>query len=325
MPSEILGIHQSDIVIRSAVVAAILDLRANPWLLDYVFAGLAQDALTKSDYGDKEIAQAKKWFLATEIPVFMSYRMDEVKMPCISITLADAAEAETTVSDVHYQVQEDNDREWPSLTPVFAPTSYNALTGTVKVPESLSKSLILAPGQFLIDRTGKAHQILEVLDLTTIMIKPGTVADFNEAVIKGSRPAFVAHLESVAMKETYSIGCHVQSEPVYLSYLYSILLWALLRYKQDLLEGRGFERSQISASDFRRNEAFEAEHVFSRHINITGYVRQVWPKTVQPKITGVSVSPLLVGAQNVVIPAPEPRLDLDESWIEQDALTVKLK
>jgi len=75
-----LGIHQSDVIIRTAIIAALADLRANPWKLDYVFSSLPKDTLTAKSYGEKDIAQAKRWFLSTEIPVTMVPRIDKAKL-----------------------------------------------------------------------------------------------------------------------------------------------------------------------------------------------------------------------------------------------------
>jgi hypothetical protein len=318
VPSEAIGIHQSDLIIRSAIIAAFDDLRANPWLLDYAFAQLPKDTLTKDEYGQREIDNAKKWFLNTRIPVFMSTRVDEVSLPAISITLLESVEAETTLADVHYVPQQDTDRVWPALTAPFTPESYNQTTGEMTIPGSVT--LVLAAGQQIIDATGGVHEILEVIDDRKVRIEPA-IADFRGAVIKGKPPSSIASFESVRMKETYAIGCHVQGEQVYLTYLHTLLVFALLRYKATLLEARGFERSSISSSDFRRNEAFENELSFSRHVNLTGYVTQVWPGEISPKVTAMQTVTRI--ADSGKLPAGT---NPDESlWIgDQDILTLKV-
>lgn len=290
MPSsmtEALGIHQGDVIMRTAIVAGIADLRANPWLLDYVFKSLARDSLTLKDYGEKEIQRAKDWFLKTDIPVSMVPRLDDgAKLPRITISLADSTEAETTLGDIHYQPTEDNEMSWPAMAGPFTPERYNAATGIV-VPKTNAISIRLFPGMVLVDNVGKEHPIEEVFDDGSFSIAQGTIADLSNSVIKGAKPSYVASLESVNYKETYQIGVHASGDPVYLTWLHSIIVFVLLRYKKALLEARGFERSVFSSSDFVRNEGFEPEMVFSRFINISGYVRQYWPSAVNPKITGV--------------------------------------
>lgn len=88
-PMEAQGIFQSDIIIRTAIVAALADLRKNPHLLDYVFASLPCDDVTRKDYGEKSVAAARKWFLNNKIEVAMVPVMDKAKAPMITIKLLD--------------------------------------------------------------------------------------------------------------------------------------------------------------------------------------------------------------------------------------------
>lgn len=278
-PMEALGIHQSDVIIRTAIVAALADLRADPRVLDYIFASLPADEKTRKDYGEKSVAAAKKWFLNNKIDVSMVPVMDKAKAPLITIKLLDSNEAETTLGDVHYITQEYNENDWPALTEPFNP-SYNPATGNFTVTIEQVGGLYVVPGMSIIDGIGKAHEILSVND-DGFAIAQGTVADFRQAVIKGRKPALVTSLESVAYKETYQIGVHVAGEPVYLTWLHSIVVFCLLRYKQALLESRGFGRSVVNSSGFDKNEGMSTEEaIFSRYLTISGYVRQYWPKVI---------------------------------------------
>lgn len=315
MTTEAIGIHQSDVIIRTALVAAIADLRANPWLLDYVFASLPRDDMTMKDYGEKEVQRAKEWFLRTAIPVFMTPRLDEVKIPCITIKLMDSNEDIVTLGDVHYISREDNDSQWPALSPVFTPDKYNSATGIMVVSTQIQEALVIAAGMVVVDNIGKSHEILEVYEDGSFAIAQGTVADFRNSVIKGAKPSYVTSLESTGYRETYQIGVHVSGEPVYLTWLHSIVVFILLRYKQTLLEARGFERSVFNSSDFDKNEGLPtSENVFSRYVSITGYVRQYWPKDLKPKIT--SFDPyLLAEAMDEASPEPDvDELDKDSLW-----------
>lgn len=318
--TEALGIHQSDIIIRSAIVAAIADLRANPWLLDYVFASLPRDELTMKAYGENEVDQAKKWFMKTDIPVFMTPRIDEAKVPCISISLLESVESENTLGDVHYVPQEANDSKWPTLAGPFNPETYNAATGIMKVSAEIGDAIVIAKGMVVLDRVGRPYDILDILDRYTFAIKAGTVADFGNALLKSAKPSYVTQLESLAFRETYRVGCHAQGEPQFLTYLHSIVSFVLLRYKEALLEARGFERSTISSAQFELNEQWEKETVFSRSISITGFVRNYWPKAINPRIQGIEVLPDFeqtgLGAGTTVPNDPN-----DPSWlVEQDGI-----
>jgi hypothetical protein len=313
--SRILGIHQSDIVIRSAIVAALADLRANPWLLDYVFASLPQDPLTWKEYGEKDLQAAKKWFVSTEIPVSMTPRLDESHWPQITIELLESTEVvpEAIIGDINYEPVEDNDMTWPALTENFVPVSYTPSTGIVRLAADCQAWL--GPGMFIVDRQGKAHEILEVTDQKTFKINPLTVADFRASVIKSHRPSWKVHVESSSFKESYRIGISCQGETVHLTWLHAIVQFALLRYKQVLLEGRGFERSTISSSQLGLDPKFETENIFTRYITISGYVRQFWPKTVAPVIDGVEFDTLMVSGNGVDVSVAKTGDDpLQTAW-----------
>jgi hypothetical protein len=287
--TRILGIHQSDVVIRSAIVAALADMRAQPWLFDYVFASLPQDALTWKEYGEQSIGEAKKWFLANDIPVKMSPVLNEVQLPCITIALVESSEAvpETTLADIDADGYELNDRTWPALTTPFTPKSYNANTGTITLQDTMPAGVAVAPGMFIVDALGGTHEILKVLSATSFTIQAYTMADFSNSTLKSHNPAWVTAVESSSYRETYRVAIHVGGDPVKLTWIHSVVVFALLRYKEALLEARGFERSTMTSSEFTREEKFESEMVFSRYVNVSGYVRHYWPKAVTPVIDAV--------------------------------------
>lgn len=285
--SEIIGIHQSDIIIRSAIMAGIAELRASPYLLDYAFASLRYDNLTKSEYaGQVEIA--KEWFKKTNIWVYMAQNTNEVKFPCVTISLASSNEDETTLADVHYEPTEDVDLGPEVLAGPMVAESYDPDTGYVVFSVESLNNLILAPGMVLITKSGAQYPVLDCPDITTtIKIETGLQLDLEDCRIFSPRPGHVADVGSVAFKETYAIGCHVDSEPSHLIYLHSIICFILLRNREDLLEARGFERSAVSSTDFRRSETELPEFFYNRYIQLTGSVRQVWPKVIREKVLSI--------------------------------------
>lgn len=290
-----LGIHQSDLIIRSALLAGLRNMRAKPWLLDYCFASLPQDAETAAEYGQKTVDQAKEWFTQQEVAVFLNTRLDDAKYPAISITLSASAEDEASIGDVHYEPQEDSDLQWPTLYGPFAAT-YDSVTGQLTFPIDVSDKTVLAAGMLIIDDVGDMHQVTDVLEENVVVIAKGITNAMQKAVLKAKPPALTAAMESILCRETYSLGVHVGSEPEHLIWLHSIVVFILLAYKETLLEARNFERSSISSSDMGLNQnlSSQAERVFSRYISLTGYCRQMWPKSIKQKITsmqtGVSAS-----------------------------------
>jgi len=279
------GIFPSDIIIRTAIIEAIADMRRNPWLLDYVFAYLSQDPLTQNVYGQKEGDRAKEWFLKNNISVMMVPIMNEMKMPCISISLKESAEAEVTTGDTHYAPQELDTLTWPDLAGPFNPVGYDPATGIVTLD---SNDLVIAPGMLVVTAAGNSYPITFVQGNTVFTTSQYITEDLNGMTVRGVQPSGITTLESVFYRESYQIGCHVAGEPVYLTWLHTILVFILLRYKQQLFEARGFESGVFNSAAFDRNPN-DAENYFSRYITLTGKVRQYWPKYFTQRIQQVPV------------------------------------
>lgn len=285
------GIFQGDVIIRTAIVAAIADIRSNPWLVDHAFATLPKDELTAGDYGERTVARAKEWFLKTDLPVSLVPRIDEGRWPRITISMAESSETENTLSDQAFEAVEYLNTDWPAISKVFTPTAYIPQSGRIQIPSIVYNSLKIAPGMSIVDAVGNPYLITRVDNDEYIYIKENTIVDLRGAVIKPVRPSWGVNMESASFRETYHIGVHVGSEPVYLQWAHTIVVFALMRYRQALLEARGFERSYINSSDFARNEQFESELVFSRYITLQGVVRNYWPKVISPVLNTFEVTP----------------------------------
>ncbi len=268
------GWFPSDIIIRTAIIEAIADLRRNPWVLQYCFAYLSQDPLTQNVYGAKEAQRAIDWFQRNNISVVMVPVMNEMKMPCISIRLMDSSEAEVTTGDTHYQPQEFNTLTWPDLAGPFNPIGYDPATGIVTLA---SNDLIIAPGMVVVTAAGNVYTIVQTAGPTVFTIDKSLTDDLNGITIRGVQPSGITTLESVFYQERYQIGCHVAGEPVYLTWLHTIVMFMLLRYKQPLLEARGFEESVANAQAFDKDPN-DSENFFVRYITLVGKCRQYWPK-----------------------------------------------
>jgi hypothetical protein len=323
LTTKVLGIHQGDLILKSALDVAMADLRANPSLLNFIWASLPQDPLTWKEYGMKEVNQCKKWFLDTNIPVKISPIRSEMVLPCIVITMADSSEAtnESTLGDVNPETAfETTYGEWPALTRPLTPASYEPLTGIVTLrSKDVPDDILISEGMFIVDKVGTPYEILQVYDATSFKIAPATVADFKGAVLKGHRPAWVTSIESSSFKETYQVSVNVGGEPTLTVLLHSVVVFCLLRYKQALLESRGFERSTFSSSDLRINQSFpDTEAVFTRNITVSGCVRMYWPKIIAPAIDGI-VSQERVSGSNRLPVGMNPD---DQLWVgECDSLS----
>ncbi|CAB4127123.1 hypothetical protein UFOVP75_66 [uncultured Caudovirales phage] len=320
--TEAIGIFQSDIIIRTAIIAAIADMRENPWLLDYAFSSLAKDKLTLSKYGEKEIAEAKKWFDRVDIVVMLGVRVADGAPPpvCVTIHLQESSEVEQTLGDVHHDPYEDMQSTVRPLTETFTPVKYDAITGQMTVPDSISNKLIFSTLMQVVTSAGVMYPIVDVIADNIIALPKGTVANFSNCFVQPAIAPYTTSLESTNFRETFGIGCHCVAEPVHLTYLHSIIVFALLRYRQALLEARGFERSSITSSDFKAEDVVDMpEMYFSRYISLNGYSKAVWPKFVSEKILSLASRVVIDGVDKVPLELGQTTDDL--AWIgEQDSL-----
>lgn len=286
------GWFQSDVVLRSALIAAFADIRANPWLFDYIFAGLVNDELTRKIYGQKQLDEARQYFLNNDIPVTWSHSPD-FSIPRITIVPSGTSEASQTLGDIHYQPTESVESSnivaipYPTTGP-FSPATWNQATGTLTLPEDFNTDAVFAGMQLIDQHTNKYYPILEVVDARTLTVAVGTQANFTKCFIAPMSNLYLARLESLEHQESFQIYHYVSGNPVFSIYLHSILSFALNRYKQDLLESRGFERTTCTSGGTEMMHGQDnKEIIYTRSITITGYTRNYWPKSVKPLIQGL--------------------------------------
>lgn len=302
------------------------DVRANPWVLDYIFASLLEDDLTKKVYGKKSVETMKRWIAKTDIPVFVNTRLDSARIPCVTINLIESQETDNTHGDVHHDPTMEDSSSWPALTRPFNPIKWTSSTGELVLPPEINEQTYVFPEMNVQDRNGQLHSILEVYEddeqRTVAVLAEGTIADFTGSVLKSKSAPTLIHLESAMFRETYLIGCHVNGESFQLTALHSFVTFVLLRYREAYLEARGFEVSSFSSTDFSKNQAFDPEQVWSRYLSLTGKVRNVWPKARVGRVQGVDMA-LRITDADLLPPDTDPN---DALWIgDQDALTVRMK
>lgn len=310
------GIQQTDVIIQEAIRQGFRELRKKPELLDYCFAGLANDDLTASKLGEGSIARARRWFEQTDISVRLNMALASPQFPCVSIELQQETEQEATLGDVHYQPTELDDSEWSAITPVFAAT-YDDQTGHLQIPQAIVDSILIFPGMVVVDRANQAFTIIDMVDEQTVDIG-AQQGDFSACVLKWARPQRIVSLESLEFRGVYAIGCHVQGEAEHLFWLRSLVTFILLRYKQIHLEARGLERTTLAIQGAGRDERWGVEQVFTQYIQLTGSYRNYWPKAIGDRIQGIITTPIRILDGTAT---PET-LDINQAeWVmEQDPL-----
>lgn len=293
-----MGIVQTDILVKTAIEAGLDELRANNYLLDDISASFCGPDISDVEYGQKERKRFKDWFIANNIPVFMQYRMDTPQFPCIVIVDAGSQEMENRAalgddSGAPY----DFDPEMVAFTPdyvyrPFVPAGYDPTTGTVTFPKGTTTVNLFAE-MMLVSKTGKAYEVKKITGTTTFQIKPGTRDDFNGAYIARAYSLWNQQREQTFMRQSYSVVCMAESDPVYCNWLHMIVTYILLRGKEVFLEGRGYELSTFSTGPLTLAPRYEPQNVYFKQVNLSGQVENSWIKFIAPKLAGVKGHPAI--------------------------------
>lgn len=127
------------------------------------------------------------------------------------------------------------------------------------------------------------------------------------------KPGFRRAIESVHADESYTVAIFASGEPEYMLFLYSLVLFQLMRRKQDLLEARGFEVSKFQVGVAAQVDPQMRELLYMRAISFHGKVRHSWPKQVGQVIDRVT---FVLRAMDM----PAPKLPLPEDFLDRDSL-----
>jgi hypothetical protein len=268
-----------DLVVHSALEAGLAELRREPWLLDYAFAGLLNDAATRRQFGAKERDAAKKWYARTDVPVLMDFELATTPPYCLSIALLDEGESANTLADVNEDPIEATQAVQPALAGPFDPKGWDASTATLTLPQSVVDVVVVVPGMLVTDHEGRAYTVVSASG-STVVLPAGTHADFRSATIRGTQPRLATTLCSVETRHSVRIGCHAAGDSYQLLWLHCIAKFVLLRGRKMQLEGRGFYQTRISSGGFSRDDRWgPGQLAWTRYVTITGNAKDYWPET----------------------------------------------
>lgn len=315
------GVPATDIVLRTAIMAALDDIRANPWLLDFCFQSLRHDVLTRKEYGEGEMQELKDWVLNNEIAVVMAHNLNNVRQPAISIEVADSNEIQQVLGDIHHTYVEKIvfvTKLPPLLT--FTPAAYDKATGLITLAPTQNTAKVFV-GNRVLDRVNNvAYLIEEVVDDYSFRIPADTELNLTRAEVVPADDLWTANCESVRLQEGFNIDCIVQGDPTKTLILEALAKFILYRYKEDLLEARGFENTIIKSSGMTFSTMYGKEAtqlLWKRVAMITGWSELSWPKTVSPPIAGMHVGILIPTTSGA------PSGDTTAAWdtvLEEDTL-----
>lgn len=289
-----MAIWQGDVFFRRIIELILRDVRDNNWLIDDILSDFVNDPMLSGIYGQKEIENAKKWITDNEISVFLPHRMDMEKMPCVTIAIGSNVEdrslARLADQTPYIDVFDASDIgvAIPFIVEPFSYVSYDMQTGFFEVPPEVDLTII-QPGMVAVNPSTGGGWAIRKKANNGFFIAEGTVVTTIEIAILPNYRTFRARREIATFQENVTIGCHVHGDPNALLWLYSIMMYGLLRYREGGIESRNFQLSNIQTTDMIRNESFQniGENVYSRFITISGQVENTWVKAPKRNIEAI--------------------------------------
>lgn len=289
-----MAIFAGDVIIKTAIELGLEDLKKNPWIIEDIFSDFIENPFLKKKYGMKEIDRAKEFFFNNKIHIFLHHRLDKEEFPCVTIGVGQSIEdgSLATLGDMTPFVNEldpsDINKPLTFIVPSFVPQSYDKPTGTLTMPESEGYQYI-SEGMILVDvDTGSGFIVRGKLAPNKILITPDTELNGTNYAIAPKYQFYRARNERIISQETYTIGCHAHGDPSTLLFLYAVVKYCLLRYREGLLEYNNFQLSTITSSEMLENSEFTSDKVYSRYITLRGQAEETWLKTPFRVIEAVS-------------------------------------
>ena len=245
-----MAIWQGDVFFRRIIELTLKDIKENPWLVDDILSDFILDPMLSGIYGQKEIENAKKWLKENEVSIFLAHRMDMEKMPCITISIGSNTEDKSLArladqtNEIETYEASDIGKTIQYVIEPFAYTSYDEPTGTFVVPDSVDLNIISA-GMVVVDPlTGGGYVIVDKTN-SGFTIATGTAISATTMGILPQYRIYRARREIATFQERITLGCHAHGDPNALLWLYSFMMYGLLRYREGMLESRNFQLSNI--------------------------------------------------------------------------------
>lgn len=279
------GLSTTDALIKTAIELAIEDLRKNPWIIEHLFASFMENPILSKKYGYKEVARAKEFLLNNKIHFYQKHRIDNMEFPCVTIALGKSSEDSqlATLGDLSHFVQDYKPEEINRPIPfVIKPTilvSYDPDTGIMEIPQNDSYNLVQPNMSVINPETGVGYKIIDKAGEQGFLIQQDLEIDWEKVAVIPQYLTYRARQERIISQESYNVGCHTHGDPSTTLFLYSLVKYALLRYREGLFEQYNFQLGTLSATDTIQNDSFGADNVYSRFITLSGQVEEYWIKT----------------------------------------------
>ena len=279
-------LFQGDVIIKTAIELAIEDLKKQDWLIEDIFSDFIENPILAQKYGMKEIERAKEWIKSNKINYFMKHRIDNEEFPAITISMGNSDEDEglATLGDntICIETLDPSEINKPIafIVKPFNVVSYDSNTGIVEIPEGTEGYNFIGEGMLAVDPdTGNGWIINGKAGVNGFKIAENTQLDTDKLAVVPQYQAYRARRERIISQEQYNIGCHAHGDPAHLLFLFYLVKYALLRYREGLFEFNNFQLSSISCTDMIKNDAFQSDNVYSRFIILRGQAEESWIKT----------------------------------------------
>lgn len=281
------GIFQGDTIIKSMVDLSIEEMRKNPWLVEHALSSLRINPYISDKYGKANIDAAIEWLKNNKIDVYMRPRNDKDILPCVTITpgntpeIPDMKHMADLSTETRILMPLEIGKPIPFVVKPFSPTSYDPTTGEVGIDDGTPGFDAVSPGMVLINpENGTGYVIHDVQD-GIFIIESGLEFNATQLAVVPQHSYYEARIEHTFFQDTYSICCHAHGDPQTLIWLHTIVLYAILRYRESLLEANGFAQSSVSSGEIMQDPGYEGpggEQAFLRIIQLTGQVENSWIK-----------------------------------------------
>lgn len=291
------GIFQGDVILKEAIRLGLDDMRKNPWLIDYILSDLRDIKYLSDKYGQAQIDSFREWFFNNQIDIYMRNITDKDRPPCVTISMGTSNEkidmkhmADLSTETVVLMPNEIG-KPIPYVVKPFTITSYDQDSGAVTVDSSIDLGGV-APGMILVDpQTGNGYPI-ESIEPDTILIPVDSVLTATQYGIVPQYQFYKARVEHSFFQESYRLGVHSHGDPQTTVWLHSLVMTALLRYRESLLEANGFTESVVTSGPLEEDEFYTnagGEQAFVKYITITGQVENSWIKSPRRTIESAAL------------------------------------
>jgi len=273
-----MGAISLDAEIQGFVTLGIDYLRANIEVLDQIFETWLAPHMEKI-YGQREIDRVKRWLLDTDVPVVLSWGLQNAKWPCISIHLAQEQERVEAAALSDQATMVDNLVDQPMVVPTFVPKSYVEAgdVGVITVPKKIDLTDVYV-GQVVVDAKGEEYLIVSPVTSDSVAIQlVGGHVDSSKFYIKAGPGQVNEQLRGASSRSLahVDLGIHADQDYQVVLWIYYLVQWIFFRFKLDM-EKYGIQLQTFSGSEFNKDSKFLPNNVYSRWYRYSAQVSVEW-------------------------------------------------